>query len=241
MGTENPQLNKIRGLLAKAESTEFPEEAEALRERATALMAKYGIEQAVLAGTADPEANEITDRIIDCYRPWAEEKASFLYRLGEAMGCRAVEIETRSGNGFTRIQLVGYVSDLDRVEMLFTSLLVQLAHAVAVATPPPGQKPRPFRRAFVAGYSSEVVWRVRQAEERAAADAKTTHGTGLEVVLVDRSTRVQNFFDNLFPELGTRSVRRYGNSGLNAGMAAGKRADIGQRRTGSGGRQAISG
>jgi hypothetical protein len=45
-------LDKVRALLAKAESTEFPEEAEALSARAQELMAKYSIDQAVLADAA---------------------------------------------------------------------------------------------------------------------------------------------------------------------------------------------
>lgn len=42
-------LGKVRALLAKAESTEFPEEAEALSARAQELMAKYRIDHALLA------------------------------------------------------------------------------------------------------------------------------------------------------------------------------------------------
>ena len=42
-------LGKIRALLAKAESTEFPEEAEALSARAQELMAKHSIDHALLA------------------------------------------------------------------------------------------------------------------------------------------------------------------------------------------------
>lgn len=40
-------LDKIRALLAKAESTQFPEEAQALTAKATELIAKYGLEEAI--------------------------------------------------------------------------------------------------------------------------------------------------------------------------------------------------
>src|ERR1035437_9378523 len=55
-GPERPAderiLGKIRALLAKAESTEFTEEAEALSARAQELMAKYSIDHALLAAEA---------------------------------------------------------------------------------------------------------------------------------------------------------------------------------------------
>ena len=48
-------LGKIRALLAKAESTEFAEEAEALSARAQELMAKYSIDHALLAAETGRE------------------------------------------------------------------------------------------------------------------------------------------------------------------------------------------
>ena len=52
-------LGKIRALLAKAEATEFPDEAEALSARAQELMAKHSIDHALLAaqyGSKEPGA-----------------------------------------------------------------------------------------------------------------------------------------------------------------------------------------
>ena len=51
--SESPILDKIKALLAKAESSEFPEEAEALSAKATELMAKHRIEQGDLADGED--------------------------------------------------------------------------------------------------------------------------------------------------------------------------------------------
>ena len=41
-------LDRVRGLLTKAESTEFPAEAEALTAKAQELMARHSIEQAMV-------------------------------------------------------------------------------------------------------------------------------------------------------------------------------------------------
>jgi hypothetical protein len=55
---EQRTLDRVRALLAKAESTEFPEEAEALTSRAQELMARHSIDDALLAtaapGLAEP-------------------------------------------------------------------------------------------------------------------------------------------------------------------------------------------
>jgi hypothetical protein len=51
-GSEPRMLGRIRALLAKAESTEFPEEAEALTAKAQQLMAHHSIDEALLAASS---------------------------------------------------------------------------------------------------------------------------------------------------------------------------------------------
>ena len=56
-------LSRIRALLAKAEATEYAEEAEALSARAQELMAKYSIDQALLAAeSGGGDAGRTADR-----------------------------------------------------------------------------------------------------------------------------------------------------------------------------------
>ena len=66
-------LGRIRALLAKAESTEFAEEAEALSARAQELMAKYSIDHALLAAQSG-EREEPSGRRIPVDGPYEEPK-----------------------------------------------------------------------------------------------------------------------------------------------------------------------
>ena len=83
-------LERVRALLAKAESTTFPEEAEALTAKAQELMARHAIDQAVLdAGSNGGSAGVVGWRIgID--DPYAAAKSILLYRIAVANRCRGV-------------------------------------------------------------------------------------------------------------------------------------------------------
>ncbi|WP_369132160.1 DUF2786 domain-containing protein [Modestobacter sp. I12A-02662] len=85
-------LSRIRGLLAKAESTEFAAEAEALTARPQELMARYAIDTAVLAGRGEGAAGSATVgvRRFHLDDPHAEAKASVVHAVARANGVRVV-------------------------------------------------------------------------------------------------------------------------------------------------------
>ena len=126
-------LERVRKLLAKAEAEGVtPAEAEALTAKAAELMARYGIDRALLAA-ARPETDRPANRIIDVPNPWAQVRAHLLAGLVTAMRCRCVLLPAAGGK---RVHVFGYASDLERAEMLYTSLLVQMAHGLAAAQVP---------------------------------------------------------------------------------------------------------
>jgi hypothetical protein len=72
----------------------------------------------------------------------------------------------------SRLHLFGYASDLERADILFISLLVQMARALAQQpVPAAGGRAEAWRRSWMLGYATAVVTRVRAAEETAAATA----------------------------------------------------------------------
>ena len=169
--TEPPStlLERVRKLLAKAEGDGVTEaEAEAFTEKAAALMARYGIDRALLAA-ARPDTDRPANRIIDVPNPWADVRAHLLAGLFTAMRCQCVLLPVATGK---RIHVFGYDSDLERAEMLYTSLLVQMAHGLArTSVPATARSARAWRRSWLLGYTSAVVARVQTAEQRAASDA----------------------------------------------------------------------
>lgn len=118
-------LGKIRGLLAKAESTDFPEEADALTAKATELMTRYRIDRSMVDAEASSEAT-LTARRIWVDEPYVEAKRILLGVIARSSRCEAI------GEGFGSSVLVGHPDDLDLVELLFTSLLVQATRQISL-------------------------------------------------------------------------------------------------------------
>ena len=162
-------LDRVRKLLAKAEDEGCtPEEAEALTAKAAELMARYGIDRALL-GAARPETDRPADRKFGFERPWADVKAHLLAAVATALRCQCVQTQAAAG---TRLHVFGYASDLERAEILYTSLLVQMARALArEPVPAAGNTAKAWRRSWMLGYCSAVVARIRAAEEAAVASA----------------------------------------------------------------------
>jgi Protein of unknown function (DUF2786) len=223
-------LDRVRKLLAKAEAEGVtPPEAEALTGKAAELMARYGIDRARL-GAARPETDAPADKIVTLDNPWAAVKAHLLSGLVQAMRCQCVLLNGRS----TRVHVFGYASDIERADILFTSLLVQMARALA-AQQAPESHARAWRRSWLLGFISAVVSRVRAAEQAAAqaADAPGTQqpasgdgGPSTALVLADRTLTVRRNVQQAYPR--TRQTRvTYTGSGYANGYREGQRADIG--------------
>jgi len=225
-------LDRVRKLLAKAEDEGCtPEEAEALTAKAADLMARYGIDRALL-GALRPETDSVGDRVFDLDNPWAAVKAHLLAGLAAALRCQCILLSRREPG--SRVHVFGYQSDLERADILFTSLLVQMARALA-AQPVPvyGSGAKAWRRSWMLGYASAVVARVRAAEEAAVASATADPGTSAgggrqsaDVVLADRALTVRRQAEHAYPR--TRRTRvTYTGSGYADGYREGQKADIG--------------
>jgi hypothetical protein len=214
----DPLLARVRKLLAKAEDPACtPAEAEAFTAKATDLIAKYGVDQAMLAVT-DPAADPVGDRIITIVPPYARDKAGLLVAVAAPLRCRVVHLERQ---GIARSHLFGHAADLERVELLFTSLLVQAAHGLAAVPVPPHEHPAAYRRSWLAGFAEAIGSRLWDAEKSAVAEA------GAELVLVRRTDLVDQRMAEAYPKLRTASPRRLAGGGLAQGYRAGQAADLG--------------
>src|SRR6202451_1735760 len=163
-------LDRVRKLLATAGAAGAPPpRAAPLTAKAAELMARYGIDRARLAASR-PETDRPGSRVIDIDNPWAQVRAHLLAGLAGAMRCQCVLLPTR-GPG-ARIHVFGYASDLERADILYTSLLLQMARGLTVAAVPAGvRSPRAWRRSWLLGFVTAVIARVKSAEERAATSA----------------------------------------------------------------------
>jgi Protein of unknown function (DUF2786) len=224
-------LARVRKLLAKAESDGVtPEEGQALTAKAAELMAKYGIDRALLAA-ARPETDRPADREVDIDNPWARVQAHLLCGLAAALRCQCV-ILPRSGPG-TRIHIFGFASDIERADVLYTSLLVQMWQGLAAAQVPGwSRSPRAWRRSWLLGFTSAVVSRVQAAEHRVTSEATSARAAGGEraaLVLADRRQVILRNIAHAYPVTRTSRVT-YSGSGYGAGYTEGQKADIGSAR-----------
>jgi uncharacterized protein DUF2786 len=227
-------LEKVRKLLAKAEDPGCtPEEAAALNDKAAHLCAKYGIDRALLAA-ARPESDVVGDRTVSVPAPYALDKSGLLATVAAALRCRTVRRKEWGAGGCGYVMhLFGFGSDLERVELLYTSLLVQVAYGLASAPVPAGEAPAAFRRSWLAGFSQAVGVRLREAERCAAQAAEsTTSGPSVALVLADRDSRVRRRVDEVYAQLRFCGPRRLTGSGQRHGYAAGAQADLGGARVG---------
>ncbi|HZM81743.1 MAG TPA: DUF2786 domain-containing protein [Candidatus Limnocylindrales bacterium] len=221
-------LHRIRALLAKAESTEFPEEAEAFTAKAQQLMARHSIDHALLAARTGGREEPVSRRIaID--NPYEAPKTLLLQVVAGSNRCRSVWMKRY---GLTTV--VGYPSDLDSVELLFTSLLVQATKAMTQN----GHRRnniRAFRQSFMTAYAMRIGERLNAATQEVDREAAaSTEGSDLLPVLAARSDAVKAAFDRQFPELTSHATPINSREGWASGRAAADRAVLH-------GRQAVTG
>jgi hypothetical protein len=236
MNDHDPILSKVRKLLALAEDpAATAHEAETYTAKATQLIADYGIDQALLA-RSDPASDPVGDRVITLDAPYAADKVDLLATIAHRMRCATVRrTSRRDGTKELSLHLFGHASDLERVEILFTSLLLQSATALARTPVPPYEHKAAFRRSWLAGFRMAVGGRLAAAESRAEASAAErfrASGTSSALVLADRSTEVVTAMEAAYPGLGTARPRTFSGSGTGQGWAAGQRADLGASRLG---------
>src|SRR5690242_15747741 len=115
-------LARVRALLAKAESTTFEEEADALTAKAQELITKYALDDLLAsAASQDPtRRGDVTTRDLVLHAPYVSAKASLVDAVAGANRCRAV-----FAPGENRVTVIGASGDLEAVDLLTTSLLTQ--------------------------------------------------------------------------------------------------------------------
>jgi Protein of unknown function (DUF2786) len=225
-GVDQKVLARVRGLLAKAESTTFPEEAEALSAKAQELMSRYSLERIVVEAEPGSDPQPASARRLWLDSPYVAAKALLVDAVTEANRCRAVLSEKI---GF--ITVLGDEVDLEIVELLTTSLLVQATRAMVAAgsqiTRTGQSRTRSYRQSFLVAYATRI--RERLSAARDTGTAAVADPARLLPVLAARERVVDELFRSMFPESVSRSVNIGNAAGWHAGRAA---ADLAILETG---------
>lgn len=246
-------LDRVRALLAKAESTAFPAEAEAYTAKAQALVARHSLDEALLRARAGEQALVPFARRIGVDHPYEGEKAALLDAVARANRCHPV---WSPDLGF--VTVFGYDADVDAVDLLYCSLVVQANRAMARAEPPGGKAGRArlktFRQSFLVAYAARIGERLAAAADSALADAtgaaagaaggadetgsdesgsdESGAGGGVPAVdllpvLASRDERIRETMREVFPHtVRSRGARVDSLEGWDSGRAAADRAAL---------------
>jgi hypothetical protein len=221
----------VRALLAKAESTPFPAEAETFTAGAQALMARHSIDTALLRATQEGPADAPTGVRIGIDSPYEGPKAVLLTAVARANRCRTVWAKALGV-----CTIVGFPADLQVVETLFTSLLIQATRAMTLegsrSDSAGRNRTRAFRHAFLLAYAQRIGERLSQARARVEDEAAEGGGAALLPVLAARDVEVDRALKELFPRMSRSRPHRVTDlAGWSSGRAAADLADVaGQRR-----------
>lgn len=234
MSNPNPahhvkMVDRVAKLLRQAEDAERAGrhgERIAFQEKAFAIMAQYGIDEALararqdgLDVKIDPKAESIFVHLHGAYQP---QQWTVLDGMAGAMHCKTMRTRVE---GRTAIRIYGMPDHLRRVEDMSKLLQPQALHGVANARPLDewcsGSRVRVYRRNWLEGYSDEISGRIRKAENQAAASA------GAVVLYRSDKERAELAMNRDYPDLTYTSNRRvFDYDGYEQGCQAGQSAQL---------------
>ncbi|MEV2277847.1 DUF2786 domain-containing protein [Nocardiopsis sp. NPDC049922] len=235
--SQNDQREKIAKLLAKAEGTDSPAEAEAFTRAAERLMIKWGIEEAVVrAAMTGEQPEEITTARILYTDTYSDAFVAFTSSIVDGLGeLRTFYVSGHAHPDHRVVYVVGHRSDVQRAEMLISSLRLQAVSAMKTwwrtgrySTHLKGWRAFKARRQFIISFGHGVGERLAGVRTETIAE---TGGASTELVLVDRATRVNAWVDEHIGELQKTRGLQSSLLGFAAGREAGRRADIGNNVT----------
>ncbi len=224
-GPDGGVLHKVRSLLAKAESTTFPDEAEALTTKAQALMDRHAIDRAMV-GAATGDASAPEGRRVTIDSPYAREKFLLLGATARANRSRAVFDPHE-----TVATVIGYPEDHESIELLYTSLLLQATSAMLGKGTRAATRTRRYRQSFLVAFATHIGQRLAAADAEVVATADRDHDGNVLPVLASRESAVEAHLAREFPHLQSRRVVVRDAVGWGHGTAAAERASLGRDPT----------
>jgi hypothetical protein len=219
-------LTKVRKLLAMAEGSPNPNEADAFSRKAAELIAAHRIDPERLRAEADDDLSVLE---IELGRgAYVRGRLALLQVIAEANGCKVVfEVRDRGTVAF----VAGFRSDLDTTELLFHSLHTQASSRMAGERRATGAATQQWRRSFLFGFADEI----RQMLHVSAQQAQRHQHPASSALpaLRARDRRVAEYARQRWGRVSAaRRPKPATATGWEAGRRAASRADLGRRRVG---------
>jgi hypothetical protein len=240
---------RIAKLLNQAENpAATEEEASAFMVKAAELMSAYAIDEAMVAAARGLTVDELVQDQFDYVGIYRTGHQQLGAAVAQHFGLKLVLGHDVSNPRPIRqpLYLAGFRSDVERARLLDTSLQLQCVtahnkwwkeHKGECYWMDKGTTFR-TRRDFVYGFAEGVAAKLAHARRVAKVEAKRNEaertgatveaaGASVDLVLVDRKSRVDEYYDTVWGGRTRKVTRRYGNGagGLHAGREAGQNAN----------------
>lgn len=226
------RLDTIAKLLAKAESTQYPAEAEALTEQAERMMVRYGIDKAAVdfeRGKRGEVRENIIEVKVELHGTYGRVRMLGYAAVVEAFGTCTALGSSYAAKNWNWLYIIGAESDVNAMVRLVNSLVVQSDHALRAWWKSYELKPyltdrqklverRTFQKSFASGAALRVWRMVQEAKDESGT------GAGTELVLADRQQRAQAKAEELHGKV--RSARSSMKGGTSHAAVAGKKAGL---------------
>ncbi|WP_304323974.1 DUF2786 domain-containing protein [Corynebacterium frankenforstense] len=243
---------RVRALLDKAASTNYPAEAESLTAAAHRLRRRHLIDSIDEAGAGGAGGSgsggsggadgEVAEARVYLDSPWVRHQFLLLVNVAAACSCRCVLVH-RCGI----VAVFGAPDDLDHVVDLFASLNRQRAHFMTTG---PGARAAAarratsaYRRSFQVSYARHIGELLAGAEKQVTVEA-TVDGRDTAAalpVLADRARRAEDACSEAFPQTSTMSLSARDSAGYLDGWRAAERSRLGGDSAGVHGPHALPG
>lgn len=215
---EPAEVRRVRGLLAKAEGTDNPLEADAFLAKAMELMDRYRLTMADVR----PEPHVARTRYpLAAQAKYLRPSSALLGCVAEHYGC--IVLIATTGNRKV-VDIVGDTDDITATVMMFESLVRQRDRMILRVEMTPGDNPNRFRNSFAYGFAATIDERLKELR-RIYED----HSTGAGLVLANRTQAVRDALDFEVKTINQNKATVDG-VGLAIGGYAGHQADLGQDR-----------
>lgn len=239
---------KISGLLKKAESTPYEEEASALIAKAQSLQNRCRLED---SDGISPTA--FVSRRIHISAPYINHKSTLLSVIADRNGCSALQVHPKG-----IVSVFGTEEDVQHVVDLFGSLQRQcdwhMRHGDHATAARESGNLASFRRSFILAYAARIGEildstnnSVPPASESIDPDSSSADEHSLMLmeknlsVLDQRRRDAEAVRDLFFPNARTMSLSMGSRMGMSAGTTAADKSHLGGDSAGVNGRRQLTG
>ena len=229
MEANDAMLQKVRALLAKAEATPFEAEADAFTAKAQELIVRFRIDRVLLDKERARTGGSAVARRIDLEDPYLKAKVVLLSNIADANQCRVIWPKPQRF-----VHVFGVADDIDAVEELFTSLLLQATGALLRAGSKQDEFQRnrtaAFRRAFLLSFALRIGQRLAETVEATVEAAAAETSVALVPLLAARAEASEALARETFPRVRPLRASVSDAEGWHAGSAFADQADLSRHR-----------